>query len=271
MKYILILLSLFGLMNCQKSQVRSSNESDPSSQTEQELSLIPKKETTDTSFLNIQYLYGKFDPATHPDFSIIPENMTDRDQTYYLRKDALEAFIKMQEHAQKDGIELLIISATRPFNHQKRIWEAKWFGQRTVSGMNLSKSIPDPIQRAKKILEYSSMPGTSRHHWGTDIDINALENSYFTSGKGLKEYNWLTENAPQYGYCQVYTKKGEQRPSGYNMEKWHWSYLPVAAALTNFAKEHTKNNQISGFAGDQTAEEIDILGNYILGIAPECK
>ena len=49
------------------------------------------------------------------------------------------------------------------------------------------------------------MPSTSRHHWGTDIDLNSLNNSYFSSGKGLKEYDWLTTNANHYGFYQVYT------------------------------------------------------------------
>ncbi|NJK84501.1 MAG: M15 family metallopeptidase [Saprospiraceae bacterium] len=45
---------------------------------------------------------------------------------------------------------------------------------------------PNPQERALKILKYSSMPGTSRHHWGTDIDLNSFSNSYFEQGEGKK-------------------------------------------------------------------------------------
>ncbi len=49
------------------------------------------------------------------------------------------------------------------------------------------------------------MPQASRHHWGTDVDINSVEPEYFESGQGLKEYTWLQENAWKFGFCQPYT------------------------------------------------------------------
>ncbi|MEM1220551.1 MAG: D-alanyl-D-alanine carboxypeptidase family protein, partial [Bacteroidota bacterium] len=132
-------------------------------------------------------------------------------------------------------------------------------------------TIPDAKERALKILEFSSMPGTSRHHWGTDIDFNSFENSYFAQGKGLKEYQWLDQNAARFGFCQTYSEKGESRPTGYNLEKWHWSYLPVAQALTKFAAQHLKDEDIQGFAGAETAPSIGVVERYILGINPACK
>ena len=50
----------------------------------------------------------------------------------------------------------------------------------------------DSISAVKEIMKYSSMPSTSRHHWGTDIDLNSLENSYFEKGEGKKySIGWL--------------------------------------------------------------------------------
>jgi LAS superfamily LD-carboxypeptidase LdcB len=177
----------------------------------------------------------------------------------------------MHEAAASDGIDLKILSATRNFNEQKRIWEAKWTGERLVqNNENLANSTPDPKERALKILRWSSMPGSSRHHWGTDIDLNAFENNYFESGEGLKIYNWLTSNASSFGYCQPYTPKNDLRPNGYNEEKWHWSYLPIAKPLSDAAKAHLKNEMIKGFKGSETAVSIDILNNFILGINNAC-
>ncbi len=51
------------------------------------------------------------------------------------------------------------------------------------------------------------MPGTSRHHWGTEIDLNALNNKWFENGKGLKVYQLAYKNAAQYGFHQPYTAK----------------------------------------------------------------
>ncbi len=215
------------------------------------------------------YLMGKFDPIRHKDFMAIPMKYASR-KGMRMRKDAFEAFEKMYQAAKEAGFELKIVSATRPFDHQKTIWEGKWTGARKVGGKDLSKSISSKKDRALKILEYSSMPGTSRHHWGTDIDLNALENSYFEKGKGAKLYEWLTINADQFGYRLVYTEKGKDRPDGYNEEKWHWSFYPVSVQLTRACDLLLQNEMIEGFKGAEQAVEIDVLNKYILGINKEC-
>ena len=176
----------------------------------------------------------------------------------------------MREAAQKDGVQLTIISAARNFNHQKRIWEAKWNGNRLVNGKNLKTDIPEPGKRAVAILKYSSMPGTSRHHWGTDIDINSLSPSYFESGKGKKEYEWLRDNADQFGFCQVYSEKGMDRVYGYEEEKWHWSYVPIASKYTRFFERNVSQKDITGFDGSD-ALQFSLILNYVTGIASHCK
>jgi D-alanyl-D-alanine carboxypeptidase len=220
---------------------------------------------------DLDYIMGKFDPAKHLDFMEIPAQYRD-EEVRYLRKDVFEAYKAMYEAAKKDGINLKIISATRNFDNQKRIWENKWTGATILSdGVNAARDISDPIKRARKILQYSSMPGTSRHHWGTDIDLNNLNSKYFISGEGLKIYIWLVINAPAYGFCQPYSAIGGDRSTGYHEEQWHWSYVPIASQLTQTAKEQLNNNMITGFKGAETAEAIDMLNNYILGISTACQ
>jgi zinc D-Ala-D-Ala carboxypeptidase len=226
--------------------------------------------TLQTDFPSVDYLMGKFDPAKHPDFTVIPSAYSSR-EGMRLRKDAFEAFKRMHAAAKADGVNLIIISATRPFDHQKGIWEAKWNGSRLVDGKDLSKTLPDPKARALKILEYSSMPGTSRHHWGTDFDLNNLEDAYFQSGTGKKVYEWLTAHAAGYGFCQVYSPKGPDRPYGYEEEKWHWSYLPVAKQLTDFAAANLKDEMIAGFKGAEAAGAIGVVEKYVLGVSPGCR
>lgn len=188
----------------------------------------------------------------------------------YLHRETHAAFARMWEAAQADGVELTIRSATRNFWYQQQIWEGKWTGARRVGGQDLSQAIPDPVARARKILRYSSMPGTSRHHWGTDLDINAFENRYFASGRGLQEYQWLQAHAAEYGFCQVYSEKGPERPHGYEEEKWHWSYLPLAHRYLRSYNAQITPEMITGFQGAETAEALDVIAHYVNGISPAC-
>jgi zinc D-Ala-D-Ala carboxypeptidase len=203
--------------------------------------------------LSTDFIMGKFKPSEELNFKLVPRKYTDK-LGMYLQKEALTAFEKMADAAKKEGVSLKIISSTRNFDYQKRIWESKWVNQKP--------SLTDK-EKAIKILEYSAMPGASRHHWGTDMDLNSLENAYFAKGAGKKVYEWMVAHAATYGFGQPYSAG---RSGGYKEEKWHWSYLPLAKKYTAYAKSHLTNTLFSGFKGAHTAAEIDVLNNYVLMI-----
>ncbi|MBC7884368.1 MAG: M15 family metallopeptidase [Saprospiraceae bacterium] len=259
--FFLWVIVSFSFFSCKAQQPKTFKEE-----------FIPADTTvsiTQNSF-SIDYLMGKFDPATHPDFVVIPALYRD-EEIRYIRKDVLGAFIKMYDAAAQLGIYLKIRSATRNFENQKRIWENKWTGRTILEdNVNAATQIHNDIDRAKKILQFSSMPGSSRHHWGTDIDINSFINSWFESGEGLKLYEWMSTYASKFGFCQPYTKQEIGGRTGYFEEKWHWSYMPVSGKLTAMATEQLTNQMISGFLGAETAKEIDVVKKYILGIGPSC-
>ena len=217
------------------------------------------------SSIALSKVMGQFEPAKDQDFTLVEKKYADR-TGMYIQKETYDAFKEMWAHAQKEGVELVIRSATRNFDYQKGIWERKWTGQTKVSGDDLSKTMPNHKERALEILHYSSMPGTSRHHWGTDIDFNSFDNNYFESGTGLKVYNWLVKNAPNYGFFRPYTEKGTSRPHGYEEEKWHWSYNPLASQYMTTATTKLKNEMIQGFKGSETAIEIDVVDKYVKGV-----
>ena len=215
-----------------------------------------------------KYLLGQFDESKDKRFVKI-EDQHARGSAVgkFLRKESYLAFVKMAGAAKIEGVELVIISATRNFDSQKIIWENKWEGRTPVQGKNLT-TIKNLEERAKLILLYSSMPSTSRHHWGTDMDLNSLENSYFASGEGLRVYQWLQSHAAEYGFCQPYTSKADGR-AGYEEEKWHWSYLPLSKELL---KEYVKSvgySDIKNFKGSEAARSIKAIENYVQGIG--CK
>lgn len=267
----LLLVSLFWwcLLSC--TQAPKTIEESPTSEPIAALSsseiAAPPLDTTITK----SYLMGKFDPASHPDFVVVDSKYTDGGQIYYLRQEAYAAFRKMHAAAAADGVNLRIISATRNFDRQKAIWEAKWRGERLLEGTERAPEVyPLARDRALAILRYSSMPGTSRHHWGTDMDFNDLNNRFFESGEGKRIFDWLTVNGATYGFCQPYSPKGPERPHGYNEERWHWSYLPLAQPLTAFAEAKLKDSDIGGFEGAEAAREISVVKHYVLGIRPAC-
>jgi zinc D-Ala-D-Ala carboxypeptidase len=215
------------------------------------------------------FLTGKFNPAKDPEFDLIDPEFTNRTEMYLL-KDTYKAFMKMYYAAQKDGIKLIIISATRNFSYQKGIWEQKWNGSKLVDGKNLAITVKDPFKRAETILKYSSMPGTSRHHWGTDVDLNSMDVKYFETPPGNKIYDWLVKNGNKYGFCQPFNSK-EAREKGYEEEKWHWSYVPLSAIFLRAYLNKVDYSYISGFAGCETAAKVDVIKNYVIALNPDCK
>lgn len=226
--------------------------------------LVTDEPLTDTSeVVRVPWneLIGQFEPAEHPDFERISSRYTSKPDIY-LRREALQAFDQMHEHASRDGVELSILSATRNWNYQRMLWERKWDSPRFMGF--------EPLQRAEQILAYSAMPGASRHHWGTDIDLNSLENDWFESETGLELYRWLQTHAKDYGFHQVYGPQTDGR-TGYREEKWHWSYMPLASLyLDEMTRYHrdTLVTHFSGFSGAEWSEELHIFEEFIQGIAP---
>uniref|UniRef100_UPI0039A56A91 M15 family metallopeptidase n=1 Tax=Ornithobacterium rhinotracheale TaxID=28251 RepID=UPI0039A56A91 len=200
------------------------------------------------------YLVGKTNFAKDSAFVLVPAKYCNKPT--YLRREAYAAFLKMHAAARRAGFDLLIVSGARNFQHQKSIWERKW---------RANAQLPAKA-RAQKILLYSSMPMSSRHHWGTDLDLNALNNAYFESGKGKKLYEWLQTNAAQYGFCQVFTDKRLKGRTGYEMEKWHWSYMPIAKQLLQDYNAQISVKDFKGFLGSETADALQIIERYVNGI-----
>lgn len=207
------------------------------------------------------FLIGKFLPSRHPDFAKVELPLGNK-KGMFLQRKAYEAFVSMAKDAEKSGIRLTVISATRTFKQQKNIWEAKWKKQ---------PADLDASDRAMGVLRFTSMPGTSRHHWGTDIDLNSLENDYFQKGEGLRVYRWLSTRAKEFGFCQPYTPKGHRRPNGYEEEKWHWSYVPLAGSFLRQYAEKVSLQDLKGFEGSDTASALNLIERYVLGINSECR
>ncbi|TGL60170.1 D-alanyl-D-alanine carboxypeptidase family protein [Leptospira ognonensis] len=179
---------------------------------------------------------------------------------HYLRPDVKVALLKMINAFEESKPatykqHIFLVSSFRSFNQQKSIWESKYTGKKVMREPIAGKT---PDQIISLILEFSSAPGTSRHHWGTDFDLNALENGYFEGdGKGKILYDWLVTNAGSFGFCQPYNELAKRNGKGYQEEKWHWSYAPVSKRL--------QSEWVSAFKEKKIQMEGSFLGSEILG------
>ena len=159
---------------------------------------------------------------------------------FNLRPLAHDAFVEMKKAAYSDGIELKVVSSYRNFTRQEAIWERKYERYTEEDGM-------EPLQAIDKIVEYSTVPGTSRHHWGTDIDIvdgyrkvegDVLIPSKFESGGPYEDFKkWMDENANIFDFYLVYTDDPKRK--GFKYEPWHYSFAPISVPmLTEFRRKN---------------------------------
>lgn len=221
-----------------------------------------------------KYVTGRFTPGKHPHFVDLANlKIPTNKYKHYLRKETALALEKMIAALKKDHpkAKIWIKSTTRSYMFQKIIWERKWNGDTLVEGRKLNKTIRAPNKRALKILEYSSMPGTSRHHWGTECDINMLNNSYYNSGNGALVYNWLKKNGHRFGFCQPYTAGRKQ---GYKEERWHWSYMPLAKIflrdwILTYARKKSLFQRKGDFNGSEHTGSLAPI--YVRSINPNCE
>ncbi len=91
-----------------------------------------------------------------------------------LHKHAVTPFLNLRRAAKDDGIDLVPLSGFRDFDRQLQIWNGKFSGERTMydaAGVKLDGGALSPLERVHAILLWSALPGASRHHWGTDIDV----------------------------------------------------------------------------------------------------
>lgn len=114
-----------------------------------------------------------------------------------------------------------------------RTWNPTMSSHRTCWFETLSTE-----EREVEILGASAAPGISRHHWGTDFDLFSLNPRNFVDGARMNdEYQWLAKHGVHWGYSQAYI--GGHQDHGYMEERWHWSYVPIAAAL----QDHVRANE----------------------------
>lgn len=203
-------------------------------------------------------------------------------QGHLLEKNTAAAFLTMQRAAVNDGIDLQICSAYRDFEKQLSIWNAKASGKRVLLNR---ESKPVSIGKLSSnelvnlILIWSAIPGMSRHHWGTDIDIfdgsrinredlRLISSEYQTNGPCFELDQWLSIHAQDYGFYRPY----QPLLSGVSPEPWHLSYFPISAGyLEAYNLQSVKSVlESSDILEKETilAQLDSLINEYVIRVAP---
>ena len=176
-------------------------------------------------------------------YGLSAESFTLLSEGVLVDSEASKAFLKLSKRAAKAGFDMRIASAFRSYDRQTRIINEKWLGQRVVlndQGDRLDRSLLTDAQWLEAILRFSALPGTSRHHWGTDLDIwdaAAVDPNYTLSLTGA-EYGpgGVFEEMTQWLDARIaaddaegFFKPYDRDRGGVAPEPWHISYRPVAS------------------------------------------
>lgn len=140
-----------------------------------------------------------------------------------LRKVPAKHFYNLVKGAEAKGLEIVVTSAYRPYDYQKKLHDRY---------ENADGSV--------KANTYSAKAGYSEHETGLCLDVSSpsvnynLAQAYGTTEEG----KWLAEHAHRYGFIIRYPK-GKEKITGYDYEPWHIRYVGKDAAAEIYKKKQT--------------------------------
>lgn len=145
---------------------------------------------------------------------------------------ALDARYQAWRAAQPDRdalpTSLRVVSHDRSFDEQAAIIAA----QLRQLGATAASTDAELRTMLVRILGTRSMPGHSRHHWGTDVDVVSTDSERWRSYPPLARVQaFLEATGPELGFYTPYRDGAFPEPAKphYNAEPWHLSYFPLAA------------------------------------------
>ena len=200
-----------------------------------------------------------------------------------LHRSVVEPFLALRAAAAAADIDLVPVSTFRDFARQLGIWNAKCRGERDLfdrDGILLDHASLSEDELVSAILHWSALPGASRHHWGTEIDVidgatrapgsvpQLLPGEYAAGGRQARLGAWLDDHLHRFGFHRPYASdRGGVQP-----EPWHLSHAATAAAaLAAFTPrmllDALEGAQL-GAAATVTARLPEIFERYVLNVAP---
>lgn len=172
---------------------------------------------------------------------------------YFVDREIVGDLQALADAAKVNGFELRVESAYRTFEKQLSIWNRKARGE-----LKLLSATGEPMERPTDeeelmyaILTWSALPGASRHHLGTDIDV--VDGAACPEGYEVqltpaecevmfaKFHAFLTahmEAGTSFGFSRVFVPgRGKIKPEG-----WHIAHLPTSRKrLEHFSLDVLRN------------------------------
>ncbi len=193
----------------------------------------------------------------------------------------IDAFLTMRREALLVGIELSPHSSFRNFDTQLGIWNDKFLGKRPLydaDGQALDFANLSEREIVKHILHWSALPGASRHHWGTEIDVvdaaamrdgyraQLLPEEFREGGAFFAMHQWLDANIARFGFFRPYARY----LGGVFPEPWHLSYAPISTQLITLITPQLLADTIASSAllGKDVALEViqSIYENQVMKV-----
>jgi len=221
---------------------------------------------------------------------VTPEELTGRARSHIaelsdppcaLHSQVIAPFASLRRAAALEGFDIVAASGFRDFARQLAIWNGKFRGTiplHDASGRPLEASRLAPAQRIDAILTWSALPGASRHHWGTDLDlidrraiptdyrVRLVADEFVAPGPFAPLAAWLERHALRFGFFRPY----RGIVSGVSAEPWHYSFAPIAEPARRRLSAGLLRATLSAadLAGkQQVLERIEELhARYVAGI-----
>ena len=194
-------------VNISNSENSNNTVKDKNSIDDIDIANTDKVDITDWKLTLVNY-----ENALPSDFDIELANI-DRTRKFDAR--AINELKQMLKDMKKDGIEnVWVQSSYRDVKYQEDIFNKK-----------VDKYIEQGKTReeAEKLtLKTINKPGTSEHNLGLAVDFNYVDYSFDTT----KGFEWLKENAENYGFILRYPKE-KKDITKIDYEPWHWRYVGV--------------------------------------------
>lgn len=195
--------------------------------------------------------------------------------TVRLQAKVFAAFRAMQTAAIDAGLALDIASGFRSFARQQSIWNRKFDGNSPL--YDSAGALLDPTQLAigekvEAIMTWSALPGASRHHWGTDLDVfdprpfsqgdlslQLVPEEYDEGGPCHQLALWLYQHASDFGFYFPY----RHYRGGVAAEPWH---------LSHFTQAQQAQKLLTTAVLSAALEKHDVAGkDYVLSRITELK
>ncbi|MBC7893763.1 MAG: M15 family metallopeptidase [Cytophagaceae bacterium] len=202
-----------------------------------------------------------------------------------LHRDAVEPFLQLWEDAGAEGFDITIHSAFRDFARQLSIWNRKVAGTLPVldsRGTPIDISTLTPRELVYAILRWSALPGASRHHWGTDLDVydaaatpvgyelQLVPAEVDAGGMHAPLHEWLDARIAS-GTAYDFYRPYDADRGGVAPERWHLSYAPIATTYAQWLTPELLRTTIAG--ADMLLKEIvlehleDLYMRFVINVS----